>query len=51
VKNNVIKKYGTGGASTLRYAGFLRMVLGDEMGRVGLVHARARSQARKYGHS
>eukprot|EP00009_Paramoeba_aestuarina_P006372 CAMPEP_0201520290 /NCGR_PEP_ID=MMETSP0161_2-20130828/10613_1 /ASSEMBLY_ACC=CAM_ASM_000251 /TAXON_ID=180227 /ORGANISM="Neoparamoeba aestuarina, Strain SoJaBio B1-5/56/2" /LENGTH=144 /DNA_ID=CAMNT_0047918607 /DNA_START=106 /DNA_END=540 /DNA_ORIENTATION=- len=33
VKEKVIKKYGDG-AQTLRYAGFLRMVLGDEMGRV-----------------
>eukprot|EP00013_Stygamoeba_regulata_P005074 CAMPEP_0177638414 /NCGR_PEP_ID=MMETSP0447-20121125/5475_1 /TAXON_ID=0 /ORGANISM="Stygamoeba regulata, Strain BSH-02190019" /LENGTH=147 /DNA_ID=CAMNT_0019140373 /DNA_START=94 /DNA_END=537 /DNA_ORIENTATION=- len=34
VKKEVIEKYGVGGAKTLRYAGFLRMVLGDEMGRV-----------------
>eukprot|EP01090_Pellita_catalonica_P003269 TRINITY_DN1292_c0_g1_i1.p1 TRINITY_DN1292_c0_g1~~TRINITY_DN1292_c0_g1_i1.p1 ORF type:complete len:155 (-),score=35.41 TRINITY_DN1292_c0_g1_i1:32-469(-) len=33
VKKKVIAKYGTG-AQTLRYAGFLKMILGDDMGRV-----------------
>src|SRR3989338_687120 len=33
VKERVIKKFGDGGTN-LRYAGFLKMLLGDEMGRV-----------------
>mgnify|MGYP003640457660 CR=1 FL=1 len=33
VKQKVIAKYGVNG-KTLRYEGFLKMVLGDDMGRV-----------------
>jgi Ca2+-binding EF-hand superfamily protein len=34
IKSEVIKKYGVSGAQTLRYRGFLTMLLGAEMGRV-----------------
>lgn len=34
VKEKIIKKFGDANANALRYAGFLRFLLGDEMGRV-----------------